>query len=762
MNFNEYLDDILNDVNNKKIDLVMSKLDTKVKTNFTNENKNKILKISEYLINNDLTVYDDEPLLNITNMLDDIKTDNSYFYIGSIYYDMALKNQSINYFKLAIKNLLKCEGTDEINKLISDSYFYIFILSKEEETNILDLKKAKKYLKLSNHTEGVEYFKIEFNFCGYYLKYSEFKKAIGHGLKALKFKQDSECSYLLPELYCFIGLSYIKLENYKKSIKFYKEAIDLIYSSKEIDTSLLKEALFNLAENYNCIKNYSKELKTRIALKHVLDESDEEDLELIYVNSKELAYIEKFNNQLSYAIKDAKTSLKLARKLNVSLDRLYENILLVAYVYYDLSNDELYVKYLKDSIQTAKLINDEGIRFHLLTNSLNELSTFLFVSGDDECIKYYQELKEEYDNKKDSLNRKEITDYVEATLSFAKVLSSKNEFSDVIYLLESIKDFVARKTKNDESFYYELSMIYNRLGIIYSEMNEMQKTIDYFILAINTFKKTKTNDNAIVLEPYYTNLIGAYEDLKEYELAIDALNKKLEMIDVMYNGRDIADYLNAKLDVIFSIAHEYRELDDSDNYKKKLEEIIEIIDNNIDIKDFNLIVKLATAYDEYGNLLTLNSDDDILAISYFKKAKEIYKQLIKHDNSFAYNIIYTNNSIAYCYQIIPNNEEAEKYYLESIYLINNYKKKYEMYDSFAYGIALRGLALLYDQEEDIIKAEKYYLEAIDVFEEIVKTSTDVDNHILIALYNNIIKFYDHIMKQEKGKKFENKLKKLTK
>ena len=85
MNFNEYLDDILNDVNNKKIDLVMSKLDTKVKTNFTNENKNKILKISEYLINNDLTVYDDEPLLNITNMLDDIKTDNSYFYIGSIY-----------------------------------------------------------------------------------------------------------------------------------------------------------------------------------------------------------------------------------------------------------------------------------------------------------------------------------------------------------------------------------------------------------------------------------------------------------------------------------------------------------------------------------------------------------------------------------------------------------------------------------------------------------------------------------------------------
>ena len=146
MNVSEYLDDILKDVLNKKIDRVISKLDSKIDTNFSSDEKKKVLEISEYLINNDLTVYNDEPLINIVSMLDDIKTDDSYFYAGSIYYDMALKNQSIDYFKMTIKNLSKCEPTEEINKILSDSYFYIFVISKEEETNISDLKNAKKYL----------------------------------------------------------------------------------------------------------------------------------------------------------------------------------------------------------------------------------------------------------------------------------------------------------------------------------------------------------------------------------------------------------------------------------------------------------------------------------------------------------------------------------------------------------------------------------------------------------------------------------------
>ena len=59
MNLNEYLDDILIDVNNKKINNVISKLDFKITTKLTEENKKKILDISNYLINNDLTLYED-------------------------------------------------------------------------------------------------------------------------------------------------------------------------------------------------------------------------------------------------------------------------------------------------------------------------------------------------------------------------------------------------------------------------------------------------------------------------------------------------------------------------------------------------------------------------------------------------------------------------------------------------------------------------------------------------------------------------------
>ncbi len=761
MNVNEYLDDILNDVCNKKIDRVISKLDSKIDTDFSAENKKKILKISEYLINNDLTIYNDEPLINIVSMLDDIKTDDSYFYTGSIYYDMALKNHSIEYFKLTIKNLLKCEPTEEINKILSDSYFYVFILSKEEDTDISDLKNAKKYLALANIDDDIEIFKIEYNFCGYYLKNSDFKKAISHGLRALKYKNDPDCLELLPELYCFMGLSYIKLEDFKKSIRYYKKAIDLIYESKDIDLSLLKEALFNLAEDYNSIKSYHLELKTRIALKHILDEKEDDDAELIYVNSKELAYIEKFNNQLTYAIKDAKTALKFARKLNVSLDRLYESILLVAYVYYDLEHYELYIKYLKDSIATARLVTPEDVGFELLTNSLNELAAYYFISASDECIEYYLELKDLYTERLDKLNRKNINDYVETCLSLAKVLSNKNEFNDALFMLEEVKSYIAKRAKDDKSFYYELSLIYNRLGIIYSDIKEMQKTIDYFILAINTFKKTESNEHAEILDPYYSNLVSAYEEMDEYELAIHTLNKKAELMDVIYNGKDIADYLDAKAEVLFEIAHEYRTIDDNDNNKKVIEEIIELLEGNPEIKTLNILDKLATAYDEYGNLLTTSSDDDVLAISYFKKAKEIFKHLLKYNSSYAISVLYTNNSIAYCYQYIPDNENAEKYYIESIELINKYKKKYNFYDEFTHAIVLRGLALLYDQLEDIIKAEYYYVEAIKIFESLASNGDDYYTQTLTNLYNNIIKFYDHIMNAEKAKKYQNKLNKLN-
>jgi len=763
MNVNEYLDDILKEIKNKKIDNVISKLDFNVKNDFSNEEKNKILKISKYLINNDLTIYNDEPLINVINMLDNIKTNDSYFYMGSIYYDLALKNQSIEYFKKCIKNLIKCEETEEIFKILSDSYFYIFILSKEEDTKLIDLIKAQKYLIKSNNKDLIEMFKIEYNFCGFYFKKSSFKKAIFHGLKALKAKNDPDSFDLLPELYCIIGLCYIKIENYKKAIYYYRQAIDMIYTSKDIDLALLKEALFNLAESYNALNNNHLELKTRIALKNILDENENEDLELIYINSKELAYIEKFNNQLSYAIKDAKTSLKIARKINVSLDRLYEAILLVAYVYYDLENYELYIKYLKDSIATAKLITPEELSFELLTNSLNELATHYFLLGDDNCIDYYLELKEQYNKKLDTLDHKNINNYVDANLSLAKILSNKKEFNDALYMLEDIKSFIAKKCKNDKSYFYELSLIYNRLGIIYSDLGEIQKTIDYFILAINTFKKTESNDNSEILEPYYSNLANAYIETEEYELAINTLNNKLETLDIIYNGKNIADYIDAKADILFEIAEQYKNLNDENNSKKIYEEIIELLENNLDINSINIKDKLANAYDRYATILTNENDDDLIAVSYFKKSKEIFKQLIKFNPNYALHVVFENNSIAYCYQNIPENDLAISTFNESIQLLKKYKKNYNIFDDFTYAIALRGLAILYDIKEDVSKAEKYYIDAINVFEKLYKEQQK-DNYfkdLLIYLYNNLIKFYDHIMNYEKKKKYEYKFNKIN-
>ena len=304
-----------------------------------------------------------------------------------------------------------------------------------------------------------------------------------------------------------------------------------------------------------------------------------------------------------------------------------------------------------------------------------------------------------------------------------------------------------------------MSLIYNRLGIIYSDMNEMQKTIDYFILAINSFKKTESKENIDVLEPFYTNLASAYSDTEEYELAIDTLNKKIELLDDIYNGRDIEDYVDAKVDILFEIINEYKNLDDNANIKKITEEIISILEADEITKTYNLKEKLAQAYDSYGTILNMDTFDDYLAISYYEKAKELFKQLKKVNPQYGINEIYTNNSIAYCYQVIPDYEKSEKYYLESLFLINKLKKRYALYDELSNGIALRGLAYLYDQEEDVTKSEEYYEKAIKSFEELFKNDNNYYDS-LKSLYNNIIKFYDHIMNHDNVKKYKVKLTKL--
>ena len=330
-------------------------------------------------------------------------------------------------------------------------------------------------------------------------------------------------------------------------------------------------------------------------------------------------------------------------------------------------------------------------------------------------------------------------------------------------MLEDIKSFIAKKCKNDKSYYYELSLIYNRLGIIYSDLGEIQKTIDYFILAINTFKKTESNDNSEILEPYYSNLANAYVETEEYELAINTLNNKLENLDIIYNGKNIADYIDAKADILFEIAEQYKNLNDENNSKKIYEEIIELLENNLDINSINIKDKLANAYDRYATILTNENDDDLIAVSYYKKSKEIFKQLIKFNPNYALHAVFENNSIAYCYQNIPENDLAISTFNESIQLLKKYKRNYDIFDDFTYAIALRGLAILYDIKEDVSKAEKYYIEAINVFEKLYKEQKK-DNYfkdLLIYLYNNLIKFYDHIMNYEKKKEYEYKLNKIN-
>lgn len=221
------------------------------------------------------------------------------------------------------------------------------------------------------------------------------------------------------------------------------------------------------------------------------------------------------------------------------------------------------------SIEVNKSIsNIEG-----LISSYNNLANYyLFESSYKLAIDYYREAENLLILNKDKLNLAKIQMNIGIILSI-KDSDYFNYDSAVYYYLESLSAF---KALDDN---HNLSLIYNNLGILYEQNDNLQAALNNYLKSIE-YKRTESDSSGLSLT--FLNIGNVYLKLENYSKSIIYYEKGLTLSHYVGNPSHELDLLSnlvkakmgiGKVDEASALFLKYNKLRDSIFDKEKMQEI---------------------------------------------------------------------------------------------------------------------------------------------------------------------------------------------
>ncbi|MFT5749775.1 MAG: signal transduction histidine kinase [Ancylomarina sp.] len=166
-------------------------------------------------------------------------------------------------------------------------------------------------------------------------------------------------------------------------------------------------------------------------------------------------------------------------------------------------------------------------------------------------------------------------------LNIINTYAYKNQWDLSIIKLNDL----LKSSKNNSA---EIAIIYNNLGTAYEEKKEYQKSLDYYLKALEINKKSQ-NKRRTNLGKDYHNLGSVHYSLANYDLAIEYLEKSL----------DIAKNRKSKIDYVYNyefLAKVYTKLKQFDKANIFLSDAITLA-KEIKMKDKELdLIKFKTEY----------------------------------------------------------------------------------------------------------------------------------------------------------------------
>ena len=334
-----------------------------------------------------------------------------------------------------------------------------------------------------------------------------------------------------------IGAVYEALDNDKKALKYYEDALAAVRKINNQD--LIATNLFNVGATYNRTFNqYEKALSLfEESLRIFRELNDKKSLAIVLFNmGKALNSLGRYEKALSIF----NESLKLSRELN-NQQVIAGNLILIGNVYSSLGQYDKPLSYYQDALRINRQLNN----FQEIALTLRNIGdAYCDLIEYDKALKYYQEA---LDIQKKQNLRFDMAITLTNIGAFYKEL---NQYDKALsYYEESLK--IGRELDNSAMTATNL----NNIGNVYANLGKSDNALSYYQQALDIDKLLNRPQRiAITLN----NIGMEYFRLGQYEKALYYLNEALKIERKLSNPHNIAARLN-NIGAVYLRQTKYRE-----------------------------------------------------------------------------------------------------------------------------------------------------------------------------------------------------------
>ena len=365
-----------------------------------------------------------------------------------------------------------------------------------------------------------------------------YKEALSYYEKSLsKCAGDLECA---ASNLNGIGAVYEALDNDKKALKYYEEA--LAAARKINNRDLIATNLFNVGAIYNrTLNQYEKALSLfEESLRIFRELKSKESLAVVLFNAgKSAQVLGRYEKALSYF----NESLKVNRELN-NQQGIAGNLNLIGNVYADLGQLDKPLAYYEEALRINRQL---AVPKEIAITIRNIGNLYCDLVQHDKAFSYYEEAL-------DIQKKNDLKDEMAATLNnIGTLYKDLNQYDNALSYYEA-----SLKANRELDRPPDIATNLNNMGNAYASLGKSDKALSAYQESLSLERQVnRPVKMAIVLN----NIGMEYFRLGQYEQALSYLNEALKIEKKLHNPHNIAARLN-NIGAVYLRQKRYREAED--------------------------------------------------------------------------------------------------------------------------------------------------------------------------------------------------------
>ena len=566
-----------------------------------------------------------------------------------------------------------------------------------EKTRTNDPKKEKAILsfwcelvllkkQLNKHADSVEIIELLTMIANKFTDYGSHSDALKFKLEALEMKKrllkqtdNREVAKLLNS----VGFTYLNLKKISRALSAFKESLGMSTRLHKDEDHLNKAAsLFGIGEAYHAINELNKALEYKsfsLKMYKTIFKGEDHFKTVKLLNSLASTYLKR--NEHVKAVELHKVALGMKKRLlSMDTNELVADLHNIASVYAAIGDSANAFDFYREAVDISKRISEPNDSL-IIVESLQALGDtfFLFKRFNEalECFLQSFSMRERLSAEKE-ISDEEMKSLLMKLYNTCKSLS---EFENALKYYNRVFD-VLNRTVSSKELDKEYIEYYINVAILYSEIGQFEKAVEFYEEALNISSRLKIDDSEKI--GMLLNNIGImHANLKQFNLALEYQLKYLEL-------------------------RKLKALENIKNGKEPGEDI-----------DFaTLLMNVGVSYEKLGQFER--------SLEFKLQCLDLYKKLNPGDNALNANVL---NNIANTYSLAENVNLKIQYKIEALEMRKRLREKGGMLDSVQNDKEILRISLnlgkTYQKIEDHSKAIEFYLVARAYMRRMLEARSDL-------------------------------------